>query len=156
MSEANPARIVADADVLAADLLVGGPARAALDHARRHDWVVLLASDPLLDEAQAVIAALADDDLAAAWRERIERERVTVTHPEGDHPALASAYQGEAAHLLTFDDDLSSAATNRSLQTHMTLSIRSPDAFARLFDPESLYESLHDDEYPGPDRDPRA
>ncbi|WP_336328102.1 DUF7384 family protein [Halovenus sp. HT40] len=156
MNEANPARIVADADVLAADLLVGGPAREALDHIRRHDWVELLASDPLLDDAEAVITALTDDDLAAAWRDRIERERVAVTHPEGDHPALASAYQGEAAHLLTFDDDLSSAATNRSLQPHMTLSIRSPDAFARLFDSESLYESIHDDEYPGPDRDPRA
>lgn len=156
MSEANPARIVADADVLAADLLVGGSACEALDHVRRHDWVELLASDLLLDDAEAVIAALTDDDLAAAWRDRIERERVAVSHPEGDHPALASAYQGEAAHLLTFDDGLSSAATNRSLQSHMTLSIRSPDAFARLFDPESLYESIHDDEYPGPDRDPRA
>lgn len=156
MTEARPAQIVADADVLAADLLVGGPARAALDHVRRHDWVALLASDALLDDAATVIAALADDDLAAAWRGRIERERVAVSHPDGDHPALASAYQGEAAHLLTFDESLSSAATNRSLQSHMSLSIRSPDAFARLFDPESLYESLHDDEYPGPDRDPRA
>lgn len=156
MSEANPARVVADADVLAADLLVDGPARAALDHVCRHDWVELIASDTLLDDATAVIAALADDDLAAAWRHRIERERVAVSHPDGDHPALASAYRGEAAHLLTFDENFSSAATNRSLQPHMALSIRSPDSFARLFDPESLYESIRDDEYPGPDRDPRT
>jgi len=151
MSEPDPARIVADADVLAADLLVGGPARAALDHARRHDWVDLLASDPLLEEATAVIAALADDALATAWRDRMESERIAVSHPAGDHPALGSAYRGEAAHLLTFDETLSSAATNRALQSHMALSVRPPDAFARLFDPESL----HDDAYRGPDRDPR-
>ncbi|MFT4947570.1 MAG: hypothetical protein ACI8TL_001814 [Natronomonas sp.] len=156
MSEADPARIVADADVLAADLLVGGPARQALDHVRRHGWIDLLASDPLLDDATDVITALADEGLAAAWRDRIERERVAVAHPEGDHPGLASAYRGGAAHLLTDDEGLSSAATNRSLQPHMALSIRSPDAFARLFDAESLYESLHDDAYPGPDHDPRA
>ena len=156
MSEATPTRVVADADVLAADLLVGGPAREALDHVRRHDWMDLCASDALLADATAVITALAAEDLAATWRRVIERERVTVSHPDGDHPALASAYHGEAAHLLTFDDGLASAATNRSLQSHMALSIRSPDAFARLFDPEALYESLHDDAYSGPDRDPRA
>jgi predicted nucleic acid-binding protein len=152
MSEADPTRIVADADVLAADLLAGGPARTALNQIRRHDWLDLLASDPLLDDATAIITTLADDALATSWRQLIDDERVAVSHPEGDHPALASAYRGEAAHLLTFDDGLASAATNRSLQPHVTISVRSPDAFARLFDPESLYNSRHDDEYSGPDR----
>lgn len=160
-SEPDPARLVADADVLVADLLVGGPARDALDHARRHDWVELVASDELLDIAGAVVAELAEGgaiggsggaSLAADWRARIERERTAVTQPPADHPALASAYRGGAAHLLSFDGELTSAATNRSLRPYTDLSIRSPDAFASLFDPESLYEHLHDGAYPGPDR----
>ena len=155
MGEAASTRIVADADVLAADLLVGGPARAALDHIRSHSWLDLVASDALLTDATAVISDLADDELASAWRDRIGQERVAVDHPDGDHPALASAYRGEAGHVLTFDDSLASASTNRSLQPHMTVSIRPPDAFARLFDPESLYDSLYDEPYPGPDCDPR-
>jgi predicted nucleic acid-binding protein len=151
----NPARVVAEADVLAADLLVGGDARDALDIVRRHSWVALVASDPLLDDAAAVIADVADERLARDWRERIEAERVAVDHPEGDHPALASAYRGNAAHLLTFDEGLTSAGANLSLQTHVTVSIRTPDAFAALFDAASLYESLHEKSYPGPDHNSR-
>jgi hypothetical protein len=149
--EANPARVVADADVLAADVLVDGPAREALWHVRRHSWVELLASDALLADAAAVIATLATDSLAEDWRALAETERVAVSHPPGDHPGLASAYRGDAAHLLTFDPDLATAHTNLSVQPYAALSIRPPDAFARLFDPASLYESLHDGPYPGPD-----
>ena len=156
MPETDPTRVVADADVLAADLLVGGPAREALDHVRAHSWVTLVASDALLADAEAVVADLADPTLAADWRERVEREREAVDHPDGDHPGLASAYRGGAAHLLTFDEGLGSAGANLSLQAHMQLSIRTPDAFARLFDAEALYEATHDDAYPGPDRDPRG
>lgn len=155
-SRSNPARVVADADVLAADLLAGGDARVALDCVRRHSWVELVASDQLLADARAVITDLADADLAADWRDRIETERVAVDHPDGDHPALASAYRGNGAHLLTFDDGLTSAGANLSMQTHMAVSVRQPEAFARLFDAERLYESLFEDEYPGPDRDPRG
>jgi len=150
--EADPTRVVADADVLAADLLVGGPSREALDAVRAHSWVDLVASDPLLADAVAVIERLADETLAAAWRERIERERVAVDQPAGDHPGLASASRGNAAHLLTFDETLTSARTNLSVQPHVALSVRSPDAFARLFDPAALYEHSHDDPYSGPDR----
>jgi predicted nucleic acid-binding protein len=156
MTETNPARVVADADVLAADLLVGGAAREALDHVRRHSWVELVASDSLLADAEAVIDACADADLAADWCAKIESERVAVDHPPEDQPALASAYRGNAAHLLTFDEQLTSASANQTLGQRLTVSVRPPDAFAALFDPESLYESLHDDAYPGPDRDPRA
>jgi len=152
----EPTRIVADADVLAADLLVGESARAALDHVRRHDWLTLVASEPLLDDAEAVIAMLADDDLATVWRDRIEDDCEIVSHPAEDHPGLASAYRGEAVHLLTYDESLRSARTGLSIQPHADLSIRPPDAFARLFDPEALYEATHDGVYPGPDRDPRA
>ena len=152
----NPARVVADADVLAADVFLGGPAREALDQVRRHSWVELVASDELLAETEAVVAELGDRDLAAAHRERLEVERVRVEHPPEDHPALASAYQGRAAHLLSFDDRLTSAKAGLTLQPRVSVSVRSPDAFATLFDPESLYEAVEGGSYPGPDRNPRA
>ncbi|SDD30348.1 hypothetical protein [Natrinema hispanicum] len=152
----NPARIVADADVLAADLLVGGDAREALDHVRRHSWVELVASDPLLDQTERLVTQLADADLAADHRERLEAERVAVDQPDGDHPGLASAYQGNAAHLLSYDERLRSAKAGLTLQPRISVSVRPPDAFARLFDPESLYDVVEGGVYPGPDRDPRA
>ncbi|NHN46831.1 hypothetical protein G9464_04375 [Halostella sp. JP-L12] len=156
MTDPDPTRVVADADVLAADLLVGGAAREALDHVRRHSWVDLAASDRLLDDAEAVVVELAGSDLAADWRDRIEAERVAVDHPPDDHPGLASAYRSGAAHLLSFDETLRSAKTGLSLQPYQGLSVRTPDAFAKIFDAASLYEATRDGEYPGPDRDPRA
>jgi len=156
MPEADPTRVVADADVLAADLLVGDAARDALDHVRRHSWMDLVASDPLLDDAEAVVTDLADAGLAGDWRDRLAGDCVRVEHPADDHPALAAAYRGGAAHLLSFDDRLTSAAGNRSVRPHMAVSARQPDAFARLFDPASLHEAQFDDPYPGPDRDPRG
>ncbi|WP_435100507.1 DUF7384 family protein [Halarchaeum sp. P4] len=149
-------RVVADADVLAADLLVGGDARDALDVVRAHSWVTLVASDPLLDDAEAVIADLADADLAADWRERIEGLVEPVDHPDGDHPALASAAHGNAAHVLTFDDALRNAKTNATVKKYVTTSFTTPKGFARLFDPERLYPEIVGGDYPGPDRDPRA
>ncbi|WP_226039246.1 hypothetical protein [Natrinema sp. DC36] len=154
--EPNPARVVADADVLAADLLIGGDAREALDHVRRHSWVELVASDPLLAQTERLVSKLADPTLAADHRERLEAERVSVDQPEGDHPALASAYRGEAAHLLSYDERLRSAKAGLTLQPRVSVSVRPPDAFARLFDPESLYVAVEGGKYPGPDRDPRA
>ena len=152
----SPARAVADADVLAADLLVAGDARNALDHVRAHSWVALVASDPLLDDAEVVVAAFADDGLAANWRARVEQLREPVSHPAGDHPALASTYRGGAMHLLTYAEDLRSAGAGATLRGRVETSVRSPRAFATVFDPESLYAAVEDGEYPGPDRDPRA
>ena len=154
--DADPTRLVADADVLAADLLVGGAARAALDEVRRHSWLTLVASDALLDDAEWVIADLADEALAADWRERTEAERERVEQAAGDHPGLASAVAGGAAHLLTLEGDLGTARSNLALQPHVRLSVRTPDAVVATFDAESLYEATHDGEYPGPDRDPRG
>ncbi|MFC6961653.1 DUF7384 family protein [Halocatena marina] len=147
-------RIVADADVLAADLLVGGSARDALTLVRSHSWIELIASDPLLVDAKAIIAALTTDELADDWRETIERERVAVEHPPDDHPALASAYRGEAAHILSFDERLQSAKAGVALKQHVDTSVKHPDAFVRLFDPEQLHEIVFDEPYPGPDRVP--
>lgn len=149
-------RIVADADVLAADLLIDNAARASLDTIRSHSWIELIASNALLDDSEAVIAILTNDELASDWRETIETERVAVEHPPEDHPALASAYHGEAAHVLSFDKRLRSAKAGVRLKQHMNASVKHPDAFVRLFDPERLYESVFDESYPGPDRDPRA
>ncbi|WP_134671438.1 DUF7384 family protein [Halorussus marinus] len=154
--ETDPARIVADADVLAADLLVGGAAREALDAVRAHSWVKLVASDPLLDDAEAVVAALADEDLARAWRDRIEDLRVAVDHPPGDHPALASAYRGGAAHLLSYDDDLRNAKAGAELGSRLDVSVKTPAGFAGLFDAASLYGAVEGGEYPGPDTDARG
>lgn len=151
----SPARVVADADVLATDLLVGGSAREALDRVREHSWVELVASDVLLDDAEAVVADLATAELAADWRDRVEAECASVEHPAGDHPGLASAYRGGAAHLLSFDDDLTGARAGLSIQPHAKLSVRRPDAFARVFDAAGLYTAVEDGDYPGPDRDPR-
>ncbi|WP_135365658.1 DUF7384 family protein [Halosimplex halophilum] len=156
MTEPSPARVVADADVLAADLLVGGDAREALDAVRSHSWMALVASDPLLADAEAVVADLADPDLAADWRERVEGLREPVEHPAGDHPALASALHGGAMHVLSFDGDLQSAAAGAAIRGRVEASVRSPRAFAAVFDPESLYEAVEGGDYPGPDRDPRA
>lgn len=152
----DPTRVVADVDVLAADLLVGGVARRALDCLRSHSWTTLVASDSLLDEAQGIVAGLADTDLAGAWRTRIDDTRRPVNHPPGDHPAVASALNGNAAHVLSFDDRLTSAAAGTALRGYGDVSVKHPDAFLTQFDPDRLYPALFDEPYPGPDRDPRA
>ncbi|WP_251341654.1 DUF7384 family protein [Haloplanus halophilus] len=155
MTEPAPTRIVADADVLAADVLVGGHSRAALDRVREHSWLTLVASDPLLDDAEAVLTDLGDASLAQDWRDRIEGASERVDHPAGDHPALASAYRGGAMHLLTLDESLLSASAGAAIGGRIETSVRHPRAFATLFDAESLYRAAVGGDYPGPDRDPR-
>lgn len=150
------ARVVADADVLAADLLCGGVAREALDLIRAHEWVILVASDPLLNDAEAVVATLTDGDLAADWREAVNDLAELVSHPAGDHPALACAYRGDARHILAFDEHLRGARTGATIRGRVETSVKHPRAFVRLFDPASMYEVVVGGVYPGPDRDPRA
>ncbi len=154
----NPdyARLVADADVLAADLLVGGASRSVLDIVRAHSWLELLATEPLLADAAAVIGTLVDTGLAAEWREVIDELVTTVEQPPADHPALAAAYRGEAMHVLSLDDRLGSAEAGANLRAAMDVSVRTPDAFLAVFDPETAYEATFETSYPGPDRDPRA
>ena len=153
--EPSPTRIVADADVLAADCCLDGPSRAVLDELYRHSWTTLVASDSLLDDAEAVIETVATPSLASEWREKLTAWREPVTHPASDHPALGSAYRGGAMQVLSFDDALTSSATGARLNNYVPISVRQPDAFRLLFDPESLYESAFDEGYPGPDREPR-
>ena len=152
----TPARVVADADAFAADLLVGGAARDALDALRSHAWTTLVASDPLLDDAEAVIASLSDADLAADWRAAVEAWREPVAQPPGDHPALASAYRGGAMQVVSLDPSLTGPGAAAGLRDRMPVSVREPRAFAAVFDPAKLYPDAVGGEYPGPDRDPRT
>lgn len=156
MSEPDPTRVVADADVLAADLLSGGSAREAMDVLRGHSWLTLVCTPQLLADAETVIAEFAGEDVALAWRARTEELAIVVDQPPGDHPALAAAHRGNAAQLLTFDEGLASARTGATLRPHVATSVRSPDAFLAVFDPERLYPVVKEGEYPGPDRDPRG
>lgn len=151
-----PTRVVADADVLAADLLVGGDARSALDVLRAHAWTTLVASDALLDDAEAVVASLADPTLAADWREAVDGWRDPVAHPAGDNPALASAYRGGAMQVVSRDPALTGPRAAAGLRGRFPVSVREPTAFAAVFDPATLYPDAVGGEYPGPDRDPRT
>nr|WP_089383808.1 hypothetical protein [Halorubrum vacuolatum] len=151
----SPARVVADADVLAADLFLDGPAREALDQLRSHSWTTVVASDVLIADATAMVETLGDAALAGDWRERMERWREPVTHPPGDHPALASAYRGGAMQVISDDPALTRPGTAAGLQGAMPVSVRDPRAFATVFSPERLYPEVGEGEYPGPDRDPR-
>jgi len=141
--------------VLAADLLVGGPAREALDALRSHAWTTLVASDPLLDDAEAVVASLADDGLAADWRGAVEAWREPVAQPAADHPALASAYRGGAMQVVSLDPSLTGPQAAAGL--------RKSDAgersgAARVRDRVLASEAVSGGRrgVPGPDRDPRS
>jgi hypothetical protein len=59
------------------------------------------------------------------------------------------------AYVLSFVDKLGSPTGNLRLKEVMAVSVRPPDAFVTLFDPESLYVATQGGDYPGPDRDPR-
>lgn len=148
---AEATRLVADADVLAAELFIDGPAREVLDLIRTHTWLELVASERLLTETTEVIRRLGDASLAAMWRAEIEPTVTLVDHPSRDHPALASAYAAEAAHLLTYDTQLTSTSTGVAMRRAMPISVRTPDAFLAVVDIASLYEATFDEEYPGPD-----
>jgi len=154
--EPDYTRLVADSDVLTADLLVGNTARDVLDTVRSHSWLDLVATDPLLDDAEGVIETLTERDLASDWREMIEELVTIVEQPTGDHPALAAAYRGNAMHVISFDSRLQSASAGANLRGAMNVSVRSPEAFVSVFDPRTAYEVTFDTDYPGPDGDPRA
>lgn len=151
----DPTRVVADADVLAADLLVGGPARAVMDVVRSHSWLDVVATEPLLEEAAGTVGSLADRSLADDWRAKMDDLAVVVEQPPGDRPALAAAYRGDAAQLVTFDERLRSAEAGASLRGLLEVSVRSPEAFLAVVDPATIYGLAFGGTYPGPDREPR-
>ncbi len=152
----TPARVVADADVLAADLLGIDHARSALDLLRTHSWTTLVASDPLLDDLEAAVAALTDPELARDWRAQIAHWRTPVSHPAGDHPALSSAYRGGAMQVISLDPTLTGPRAAAGLRDRLPVSVREPRAFEAVFSPARLYPEVAADPYPGPDRDARS
>lgn len=152
----DPTRVVADADVLTADVFVDGTARIAMERIRRHSWLELIASEVLLDDAKTIISHLGDHALAEDWYALIEPECHIVEHPPRDNPALGSAYAGSAGHLLTYDEALASAKTGVQMRRAMPISVRTPDAFVQTVAIDVLYEATVGDTYPGPDVEPRA
>ena len=153
--EPDPTRVVADADVLAADLLVGGSAREVMDVVRSHSWLDVVATEPLLEEAAGAVESLAGRALADDWRTKMDELAVVVEQPPDDRPALAAAYRGDAAQLVTFDERLRSAEAGASLRGLIEVSVRSPEAFLAVVDPATIYELTFGGAYPGPDRKPR-
>lgn len=156
MTNPDPTRVVADVDVLAADLFVDEHARVALDMVRSHSWLTLVATPALLDEAENLITTLADTTLATAWRRTIDEEVTMVTPVVGGHPGLVAARAGEAATLLSLDPRLQSAAAGATIRPNIATSVKAPKAFATMTDPASLYEAVVGGNYPGADRDPRG
>lgn len=150
-------RVVADAGVLASDILLDGSARAAMDLVRSHDWLGILASEPLLADGAAILRDLTDDSITKQWHDEIRSLVTAMEHPEGDHPAIATAAAGDARHVLSLDPELQSAETGVAIRRNATVetSVRSPAAFVRLFDPADIYEAVYGSSYPGPDQDPR-
>lgn len=151
----DPTHVVADSDVLAADLLVGDSSREALDMVRDHSWLDLIATEKLLDDAEAIIRTLSDSGLASEWRSAVAVLVRIVEQPPEDHPALAAAYHGDAPHIISLDTGLTGVEAGASLQGRLDVSVRSPDAFVSVVDPATIYELVFEDDYPGPDRDPR-
>ncbi|MFQ3284723.1 MAG: putative nucleic acid-binding protein [Natronomonas sp.] len=151
----DPTHVVVDADVLASDLLVGGPARDVMDIIRSHSWLKLIVTEPLLEETQAIVESLADQSLADDWRAAIDELAVVVEQPPEDRPVLAAAYRGDASQIVTFDDRLRSAEAGATLRGLFEVSVRSPNAFLAVVDPTTLYELAFEGSYPGPDRKPR-
>jgi len=143
--------------VLAADLLVGGPAREARSTRYAHAWTTLVASDPLLDDAEAVVASLADDGLAADWRGAVEAWREPVaTRGRPPGAGVGVPYRGGAMQVVSLDPSLTGPQAAAGLRNRMPVSVREPRAFATVFSPARLYPEAVGGEYPGPDRDPRS
>lgn len=155
-----PTSVVVDADVFVADFLCGSDtdARQAIEILWTHSWMTLFASNPLLTDAQALIATLATDQLAREWRAHMTDWCSIVTHPPADHPALATAYRGGAMHILSFNDQLRSVQAGASLRGQFPVSVRDPAAYTAVFSPDQLYNATvsdtdtDTDTYPGPNR----
>ncbi|MFB6138320.1 MAG: hypothetical protein ABEJ42_08310 [Halobacteriaceae archaeon] len=135
----DPGRVVADADVLAADLLVGGDSRVAMDLVRDHDALTLVAAGPLLDDAAAVVAStMGDEGLARDWRAAVAALATVVAVPAGNHPAFAAARATGAGHVLTLDESLTGVAAGLAVKRHVETSVKTPGAFAATVDPTKL------------------
>ena len=127
-------RVVVDSGVLAGDVKKEKSAKIVMEIIRRSPWIVIIASIPLLDEAQTVIETDFGEELEKKWREDIESMCEIVDHLEGDHPALASAYVGNAQHIISGDEMLTNAKAGVAIRTKIETSVKRPDAFVKLFE----------------------
>ena len=127
-------RVVVDSGVLAGAVKKEKSAKIVMEIIRRSPWIVIIASIPLLDEAQKVIETELGGELAKKWREDIESMCEIVDHLEGDHPALASAYVGNAQHIISGDEMLTNAKAGVAIRTKIETSVKRPDAFVKLFE----------------------
>lgn len=134
----DPTHVVPDVDVLAADLLVGGPSREAMELLRSHDVLTLVTSDALATATRRLIATLTDESLATDWERRFLSDATVVTPTIDGHPALAAAKAGNAATVLSLDATLQSAAAGVAIRPHVDTSVKAPAAFCRLLDAETL------------------
>lgn len=134
----DPMRVVADVDVLAADVFLDGSARAAVSLIRESPDLTLVVTDDLLTEARDLIADFTDDSVAAAW-ERCARTDFHVVDPSSSgHPALVAAEAGDAATVLTHDEQFQTASAGVAIRTYVETSVKSPEAFVALVERSSF------------------
>ncbi len=127
-------RVVVDSEVLAESAKGEKSAKMSMEIIRKCQWIVLVASTPLLDEAQKKVEMELGMELGKKWRVDTEDVCEIVDHPEGDHPALASAYVGNAQHIISRDENLTSAKAGVNIRTKIETSVKKPDAFVNLFE----------------------
>lgn len=130
----DPTRVVADADVLAADLLVDGDARVALNRIRDSETLTLVVTEGLLSDARGIVADLGDPSLATDWERRARADFSLVEPTLSGHPALVAAEAGNAATLLSHDERLQGAAAGVAIRQHVDTSVKSPGAFVSLLE----------------------
>lgn len=146
----DPTRVVADTDVLAADLLVGGSAREAIDMIRTHDFLSLITTDTILLETHRIIETLTEKGLADDWLSRARRD-FPVVEPDGSgQPAIEAAAASNAATVLSLEERLLSTQAGLTIRDHVATSVRSPRAFVAMVDPAALkvaLEEVNDTDY---------
>ena len=127
-------RVVVDSEVLAEDAKGEKSAKVAMEIIRECQWIVLVASIPLLDEAQKMVEMELGMELAKKWRVSTESVCEIVDHPKRDHPALASAYMGNAQHIISRDQRLTSVKAGVAIRAKVETSVKKPEAFVNLFE----------------------
>ncbi|MFB6186889.1 MAG: hypothetical protein ABEI86_08495 [Halobacteriaceae archaeon] len=155
MTQPDKTTFVIDSDVLIADLLIDGKARQALDLLRSHSWITVSISPELITECTTVLAEFIDDAVVNAWEEKITTFGNCVTPTATGNRALACAKEADAAHVITYDQRLLGVKAGVNMKPYVETSVKTPDSFLSIFEPEQLYEAVYDSPYEGPDQDPR-
>ncbi len=134
----DPTCIVADVDVLAADLFIDGFAREALSMIRETPALSLVLTDTLIDQTVAVIEHFGDTELADTWEHRVRTDFETVEPVLAGHPGLVAAAAASAGTLLSHDERLQRARAGVAIRARVATSVKSPRAFVSIVDPSTL------------------